>query len=474
MRRAKVICTIGPSSRSPEMLEKMIGAGMNVARLNFSHGAYPEHAEVIGHLRARSDRLAPVSILQDLQGPKIRCGIIKSGSTALVKGAQTTITTRSIEGTAERFSTTYEALPRDVKRGDHILIDDGLIELRVLDTTDADVRCEVVEGGELKSNKGINLPNVSVSAPALTAKDREDLQFGIAQRVDYVALSFVRCPEDVLEAKRIIADAGADIPVIAKLEKPEALHCLDGIIQVSDGVMVARGDLGVELPPEQVPVLQKRIVREANEARKPVIIATQMLESMTNEPRPTRAEASDVANAILDGTNAVMLSGETAVGKYPVETVEMMSRIVQHTEEVLRARWRLRERDFRLQAHFPEAICQAAAVAAVELGVRALVGFTHSGNTARLLAAFRPTVPIIVFTPHETVYRRLSLFWGVTPQRLRPVSNTDELIREVDRALLAGGFAAPGDVIVLACSAPVAVGGSTNWLMLHHVGMMQS
>jgi pyruvate kinase len=471
MRRAKIIGTIGPATRSPEMLEKMMAAGMNVARLNFSHGTHAEHAEVIQRIRALSERLnAPLSILQDLQGPKMRCGNIKDGATILEPSGQTTITTQEVEGTAEIFSTTYDALPRDVKRGDHILLDDGLIELRVLETTETDVRCEVIEGGTLKSHKGINLPGVAVSAPALTEKDKEDLQFGIAQGVDWVALSFVRHPQDVREAKRLIDEAGSDVPVIAKLEKPEAIAHLEGIIAVADGVMVARGDLGVEMPPEQVPVLQKRIVREANEARKPVIIATQMLESMTHEPRPTRAEASDVANAILDGANAVMLSGETAVGKYPLETVEMMSRLVEHTEETLLSRWRLRERDFRLQSHFPQAICQAAAVAAVELDARALVGFTHSGSTARLLAAFRPTVPIIVFTPHEKVYRRLALFWGVTPRRIRAVTHTDELILEVDRALLTEGFAAAGDAIVLACSAPVAAAGSTNWLTLHRVG----
>jgi len=443
---------------------------MNVARLNFSHGTHAEHAGVIQHLRALSERLnAPLSILQDLQGPKIRCGKMKDGAVTLKPGGQTTITTREVEGTAEIFSTTYDALPRDVKRGDHILLDDGLIELRVLETTETEVRCEVVEGGTLKSHKGINLPGVAVSAPALTEKDKEDLQFGIAQGVDWVALSFVRHPEDVREAKRLIDEAGSDVPVIAKLEKPEAIAHLEDIIAIADGVMVARGDLGVEMPPEQVPMLQKRIVREANEAGKPAIVATQMLESMTHEPRPTRAEASDVANAILDGADAVMLSGETAVGEYPLETVEMMSRLVEHTEETLLARWRLRERDFPLPSHFAHAICQAAAVAAVELGARALVGFTHSGSTARLLAAFRPTVPLLVFTPYEKVYRRLALFWGVMPRRLRPVTHTDELILEVDNALLAEGFAV-GDAIVLVCSAPVAAAGSTNWLALHRIG----
>ena len=335
MRRTKIVATIGPASRSPEMLERLIQAGVNVFRLNFSHGTHEEHFEVIRAARDIAARLhRPVALLQDLSGPKIRTGKVAGNGVELVKGARLAITTdTSIEGTAELISTTYEPLPRDVKAGDSILLDDGNLELRVVGVSDGRVLCEVVDGGMLRSHKGMNLPGVALSTPALTEKDRRDLQFGVQHQVDYVAMSFVRRAEDVLEAKALIRSMGEAIPVIAKIEKPEAVDNLESILAATDGVMVARGDLGVELGTEDVPIVQKRIIAMANAAGKVVITATQMLESMIENPRPTRAEASDVANAILDGTDAVMLSGESAVGKYPVETVETMARIADYTEE---------------------------------------------------------------------------------------------------------------------------------------------
>ena len=471
MRHTKIVCTLGPASRSPEVIEALIRGGMDVARLNFSHGTHAEHAEVIDRVRAAARRAGrPVGILQDLQGPKIRIGPVAAGVVELKAGAPFSLTTGDTPGDASCVSTTYEALVRDVKVGDRILLNDGLIELRVVQVGRDAVRCQVVCGGLLSSHKGINLPGVKVSAPALTEKDREDLLFGVGQGVDYAALSFVRRAEDVEMARAVIREAGADVPVVAKLERPEAVDDLERILEAADGVMVARGDLGVELPLERVPVLQKRIIEEANRAETPVITATQMLESMTVSPRPTRAEASDVANAIFDGTDAVMLSGETAVGRYPVEAVEMMARIVDEAERSLLSRPALRRRSGERRLTFPEATAEAACLVAQDLRARAIVAFTQSGATARLISKYRPRCPVIGVTPHDRIVGRMTLYWGVLPRTLGRVVGTDEMIARVDEALLREGVVSRGDTLVIVAGAPLNQRGGTNFMNLHRVG----
>ncbi|HSB79887.1 MAG TPA: pyruvate kinase [Candidatus Methylomirabilis sp.] len=468
MRRTKIVCTIGPATSSPEMIGQLVEAGMNVARLNFSHGAWEEHAGVIASLRQISGRKhAPVAILQDLQGPKIRLGTFRGGRTSLEPGAEFVITVRPVEGTAAQASTTYDHLPRDVTPGDRILLADGAIELRALESTEDRVRCRVVVGGVISDHKGINLPGVSVSARSMTAKDREDLRFGLEHGVDAIAVSFVRGPEDVLEAKKLIAEAGADTPVIAKLEKPEAIQRLAEILEVSDGVMVARGDLGVELPLEEVPLIQKEIIRRARARAIPVITATQMLESMISNPRPTRAEASDVANAILDGTDAVMLSAETAVGRYPIETVRVMSRIAVQAETALPPF--AAGAPFERASTFPDVISEAACRAASEIRARAIVAFTQSGFTARLLAKYRPEVPILAFSPLDTVRRRLCLYWGVMPKAIRTIQYTHEMVDEIESLLLAENSVQANDALVIVAGAPLSVPGTTNLIKLHRV-----
>ncbi|HSB69408.1 MAG TPA: pyruvate kinase [Candidatus Methylomirabilis sp.] len=468
MRRTKIVCTIGPASCSPEMIGQLIEAGMNVARLNFSHGAREGHAQVIASLRqASARRHTPVAILQDLQGPKIRLGTFRGGRASLSAGGEFVITIRPVEGTAAQASTTYDRLSRDVKPGDRLLLADGLIELRALECTEDAVRCRVVVGGEVGDHKGINVPGVAVSARSMTAKDREDLRFGIEHGVDAIAISFVRGPADVREAKQAIAEAGADTPVIAKLEKPEAIQHLGEILDVSDGVMVARGDLGVELPLEEVPLVQKDIIRRARAHAIPVITATQMLESMVGNPRPTRAEASDVANAILDGTDAVMLSAETAVGQYPVETVRVMSRIAVQTETALPQL--AAGAPFERASSFPDVISKAACRAASEVGARAIVAFTQSGFTARLLAKYRPEVPILAFSPSDVVRHRLCLHWGVVPKPIRPIRYTHEMVEEIEALLVAENAVRPGDAVVIVAGAPLGVPGTTNLIRLHRI-----
>ncbi len=468
MRRTKIVCTIGPASSSPEVIQQLIEAGMDVARLNFSHGTHDQHEEVIARIREISQRMQrPVAILQDLQGLKIRLGTFRGGRATLETGAEFLISTHDVEGTAGGASTTYDRLPRDVRPGDRLLIADGLIELRVLGADETTVRCRVVAGGEVGDHKGINLPGAAISAGSMTAKDQADLQFGIRQGVDYVAVSFVRGPADVLEVKELLDEAGTSIPVIAKLEKPEAIQRLDDILRVADAVMVARGDLGVELPLEEVPLIQKQVIRRAQERAIPVITATQMLESMIEHPRPTRAEASDVANAILDGTDAVMLSAETAVGKHPVETVRVMSRIADQADQALLPL--AAAATVGGAATFPDVISDAACRAAREVRARAIVAFTQSGSTARLLARYRPEVPILAFSPSEHIRRRLCLTWGVVPKTIRPIQHTDELVEEIEAALLAEQTVHVGDALVIVAGAPMWVRGTTNLIKLHRV-----
>jgi pyruvate kinase len=485
------VCTLGPASDGEERIEALLRAGMDVTRVNFSHGTQEEHARRIAAVRAVAARLGrPVAILQDLQGPKIRTGVLAGGGPVTLRSGQDfTITTEPVAGDSQRVSTTYTPLPSDVKASDRILLSDGAIELRVREVAGAEVRCSVVQGGELAEHQGINLPGVALSAPALTEKDREDLVFGVGQRVDYIALSFVRRPEDVREAKHLLAAALAQaprppeprlaglhpsayaaeetIPLIAKLEKPEAIERLEEILEVADGVMVARGDLGVELPLEQVPLIQKRVIARANALGLPVITATQMLESMIHSPRPTRAEASDVANAILDGTDAVMLSGETAVGAYPVEAVRVMVRIAEETDAHGRA---ARAGAAAGHAGLAHAVSAAAQTLAERARARLIVVFTRTGASARLISQERPDAAIAAFTPFETVYRRLALWWGVEPRRSELQGDTEELIAWVDAHLQTEGLAARGEDVVIVGGMPLAGRARTNFVKLHRVG----
>ncbi|HEY7125147.1 MAG TPA: pyruvate kinase [Ktedonobacterales bacterium] len=491
MRATKIVCTIGPASRSEEVLERLILAGMNVARLNFSHGTHEEHAEVVARVRRISTKLGrAVAILQDLQGPKIRTGsLLNQRPVVIAPGAPFTLTTEQVVGDASRVSTTYQNLPGDVKAGDHILLADGLLELEVTETTSSDVCCRVIHGGVLGEHKGINLPGVAVSAPALTEKDRDDLRFGVEQQVDFVALSFVRQPSDLDAARQVIAEAraslyekaapdvrtierssslgknGEGVPIIAKLEKPEAITHLDAILEAADGVMVARGDLGVELSPEKVPLLQKRIISRANQLGIPVITATQMLESMVTQPRPTRAEASDVANAILDGTDAVMLSEETASGSYPVEAVEMMVRIARETEPAMHSHPQIQYEE----ASLARAVSRAAHTLASEASVQAIVVFTRSGASAHLISKERPRVPIFAYTPFDAVYRQLAIWWGVAPRQISIMNSTEKLIAEVSQRLEQEGAIQRGERVVIMGGMPVAGRARTNFIKLHQI-----
>lgn len=471
MRRTKIIATLGPATNTPERITQLINAGMSVARLNFSHGTQADHANHIHMVRtAAAQAKQPVAILQDLQGPKIRTGALEHKESVMLEPDQPfIITTQSIIGNAQRVSTTYDLLPHDVRAGDRILLSDGLIELRVKSKTDTDVTCEVVNGGKLRENQGINLPGVQVSAPAVTEKDIEDLEFGLEHDVDYVALSFVRHGDDVRQVKEHIARAGKDTPVIAKIERPEALDVLPDILSVVDALMVARGDLGVEMEPEEVPIVQKQIVEAANRSGIPVITATQMLESMIQNPRPTRAETSDVANAIIDGTDAVMLSGETAAGSHPVAAVHMMCMIADMVEASGRRgdmgaipRWALPD----IQST-PWAIGAAVGAVVRTIPIRAIAVFTQTGNTARIIAHYRPDVPIIAFTPSAHVYRRLSLLWGITPLCTAWVDRLDELQDQVRSELIDHGFAQPGDTVIITGGHPTYHHSPTNLLKIY-------
>lgn len=469
MRKTKIVATIGPASSNPAVIDQLLEAGMDVARLNFSHGTHDDHIERIKVLRAAAQKYdRPLALLQDLQGPKIRTGALENGGpVALVPGQRFDITTHEIVGTAARVSTTYRELPHDVQPGDRILLSDGLIELRVLKSDDEAVQTEVVFGGELRQNQGINLPGVRVSAPALTEKDTEDLEFGLAQGVDYVALSFVRQAHDIVIIKQRMEALGRLVPVVAKIEKPEALSELPAILDITDAIMVARGDLGVEMPAQHVPLVQKHLIESANNAGVPVITATQMLESMIHNPRPTRAEASDVANAILDGTDAVMLSGETAAGEYPVEAVRTMARIAEAVENSERYDTHHTPADEWMRTHQSDvanAISAAACAIVDALSVKAVVAFTMSGSTARLVSRMRPKVPILAFTPSEEVYRQLSLVWGIRPMMCDYLDRLDDLTNYVRHTLLAKGMAQPNDMVVITGGHPLSARGATNFV----------
>jgi len=463
MPRTKIVCTIGPASRSPEILEKLTQAGMNVARLNFSHGTQSEHLEVIERIRSLAAKSGkPVAILQDLAGPKIRIGKIKAGAITLESGALFTLTNQQLLGNENKVSVNYPDLPKDVKPGDTLLLSDGALELEVLEKTDRDVRCRVIIGGSLSSFKGINLPARSIKAPSLTKKDKEDLAFGIEQEVDYVALSFVRSAADATVAKSFIEKRGSAIPIIAKIEKHEALENIDEIIHDVDGIMIARGDLGVETPLEKVPLVQKMLIQKSNQAGKPVITATQMLRSMVDSPRPTRAEVTDVANAILDGTDAVMLSEETATGKYPVKSVATMARIAEDAESGFPFETWINRLGSKTEKSLPEAVGCAACNLAESINASSIITFTQTGSTARLVAKYRPRRPVLAMTPLEKTYRRLGLIWGVVPFLSESMKNTDEMIDRAFKIALQSGLVKRGQRVVITAGVPVGIPGTTN------------
>ncbi len=472
-RRTKIVATVGPACESEAGLLALMEAGADVFRLNFSHGELATKELLIQRIRDLSRRRRrAVAILADLQGPKIRTGRMAGGAMELAAGQEVTITTREVLGSDGLIPTTYRELPGDVQSGDRILLDDGLLEFEVLRSAGSEVRCRVVVGGLLKDRKGINLPGVAVSAPAMTTKDREDLDFCLGQEIDYLALSFVRSASDVLELKELLLREKSPLQVIAKIEKPEAVADFDAILEASDGIMVARGDLGVEMRPEKVPLIQKRIIRKCNEAGKPVITATQMLESMIDHPRPTRAETSDVANAILDGTDAVMLSAETASGRYPVEAVSLMVRVAEDIEgdPALKAKVFHPIPEVLGYRRLPEAIGQAACRVAENVGATAILAFTQTGSTPALVAKYRPDMPIYAVTPSQAVRRRLALYAGVRSIRVDIAGDTETQIRSVEEAVLAAGVLKKGEVVVITMGSPVSAPGTTNLLKVHRLG----
>ncbi len=468
MRRAKIVCTLGPATESPEQVQALVDAGMDVARINRSHGEPEEHAAVIRRVRdaAKASGRA-VAVLVDLQGPKIRLGRFVEGKHDLAIGDVFTITTDDVPGTKDLCSTTYKGLTGDARVGDRILIDDGKVAVRITAVEGSNVVTVVEVPGTVSNNKGLNLPGVAVSVPAMSEKDEADLRWGLAQGADFIALSFVRSAADYENVATIMAEEGRKVPVIAKIEKPQAVENLAEIIDAFDGIMVARGDLGVELPLEQVPLVQKRAIELARRSAKPVIVATQVLESMITSPRPTRAEASDCANAVLDGADAVMLSGETSVGDFPIEAVRTMARIIESTEEggferIAPLGWSPKTRG--------GAITHAAADVGETLGVKYLVTFTQSGDSARRVSRLRAPIPMIAFTPDDVVRNQLALTWGVQTYQTATVTHTDEMVSQVDQTLRANGLVDSGDRVVIVFGAPVGVPGTTNSLLVHKVG----
>jgi pyruvate kinase len=473
-RRAKIVATLGPASSTEATFRELVRAGLDVARLNFSHGSHEQKTELIAMVRKVSrEEKKPICILADLQGPKIRTGeLVDHKSVLLVAGKEFVITPETMQGTAERVSTVFTTLAENLKPGDQILLSDGLIELRVKGIVGADVVTVIVNGGMLGEKKGINLPGVAIKVPSLTEKDEIDLEFCLKAGADTVAVSFVQTAEDVKYVKRRIAELGSDAWVIAKLEKPQAIDHLDSILECADAIMVARGDLGVEMPPEKVPAIQKLIIRRAAEYRKPVITATQMLESMIENPRPTRAEVSDVANAIYDGSDAVMLSAESAAGKYPVESVAMMSKIVIETEAQMAAlgqKFEVRSADAKSRLSVPETICECMAHSAQDLDLAAIAIFTESGNTARLLSKFRPEAPIYALSPFEDVVNRSVLLWGTVPILCERFVGTDTLVMMAEEILLERGYVEERAIVGIVAGTATKT-GATNFMRLHLVG----
>jgi pyruvate kinase len=469
MRRTRIVCTIGPASRDVVTLRKMVHAGMDVARLNFSHGTHAEHAAVIRAIReGESEWGHPVTIIQDLQGPKIRLGNFVGGRAMLMTGEPFTLSAEPVEGTATGASLDHPELFAALKPGDQIWMDDGTIQLAVQAVGAGEARCRVTAGGVVSDHKGVALPGLPLPLSCLTAKDKEDLRFGIEHGVDYVAVSFVRSASDIQEVRKFLLDQRASLPIIAKLERAEIVANLPGILALVDAVMVARGDLGVEVPIEEVPIIQRDVIRQARVAKVPVIVATQMLESMVTYLRPTRAEVSDVATAIFEGADALMLSAETASGQHPVAAVEVMSRVAVRAEREIQRGSTLPSRP---EAYgFPEAVAEAACRAAQVLHAKTIVAFTQSGFSARLISSERPQVPVVALTPFPEVQRRLGLYWGVSSRLIRKVETTDEMVHEVEATLLGDGTVRNGDVIVIISGAPMWVTGTTNLLKLHRIG----
>ena len=470
-RRAKIVATLGPASNTEPVFRNLVRAGVDVVRLNFSHGTHEEKHRLIQMIRKVSrEEHKPLCILADLQGPKIRTGKLKDGKAVLLTaGERLTITPSEVPGNASIVGTTFKTLAENVEQGSRILLSDGLIELRVHEVLGEDVVCEIINGGMLGEHKGINLPGIPVRVPSLTEKDAEDLEFALKCNVDAIAVSFVRTAEDVRLVRNRVSAYGSETWIIAKLEKPQAIEHLDSILEAADGIMVARGDLGVEVPPEKVPAIQKQIIRRAAEFSKPVITATQMLESMIENPRPTRAEVSDVANAIYDGTDAVMLSGESAVGKYPVEAVSMMARIVSESERHIKQDTFAAARIRTASLSIAETICEATAHAADDLDLRGIALFTESGATARKLSKFHPSAPIFALSPIEVTINRLNLLWGTTPVRCPKVNSTEALVECAENLLEQHGYVRPKEVIAIVAGTRTK-SGSTNFLRLHVMG----
>jgi pyruvate kinase len=468
-RKTRIVCTIGPASSSREAIRSLIRKGMDVARLNFSHSDHATYKKIAKLIRDESAKLKKaVAILQDLQGIKIRVGLVSNGSVELKKGAEIFLHSGKEVSNDKHIFISYPALRKDIKTGDRILFDDGLIQANVTGKTSDGLRAKIIESGVLRDKKGVNLPRVKTTLPSFTDKDKYDLNFGLTIGVDYAALSFVRSAGDVRVVKEWLKKRHASLPLIAKIEKPEAIDDIDSILDEADGIMIARGDLGVEISPEEVPIIQKMLISKANEKGKLVITATQMLESMTEHSRPTRAEATDVANAVIDGSDALMLSAETATGKYPVIAVKMMDRIIRYTESQSLAR-----HDYSgfamLFSDFSGAVAEAACTAAEDIHAKAIVAFTQSGFTARLVSKFRPEVAIIGVTPYDNVKRRMSLYWGVTPMLISHVSNTDNMIQKVEKLLIASKIAKRGDNIVITAGSPLMKRGTTNLIKLHKI-----
>lgn len=471
MRKTKIICTVGPASEDTKTLEQMIQAGLNVARLNFSHGSYEEHRQRIENVRqAASISKHPIAIMLDTKGPEIRTGKLKDKKIMLQGGQDFILTTREVPGDEKSVQVSYHSLPAEVEKGNNILLADGLINLLVEETTETDIICKVVNGGELGERKGVNVPGVRIKLSFLSDKDREDINFGIDQQVDFIAASFVRTAEDVLEIRRLLEKRDADIDIIAKIESQQGVDNLEDIIKVADGIMVARGDLGVEIPAEEVPLVQKTIIEKCSPAGKMVIIATQMLESMIVNPRPTRAEVSDVANAIFDGADAIMCSGETAAGKYPVEVVQTMARVAGRAEESLSYQEILRQKRSQGNLSVTEAISYATCATAMNLSASAIITPTVTGHTPKMVAKFRPQAKIIGVTTIPRVLRKLALVWGVYPVLISETSGTDEMFAESVKASLESGYIESGDLVVLTAGVPSGFSGGTNLLKVHVVG----
>ena len=471
MRKTKIVCTLGPATEDMGILRKMIEGGMDVARLNFSHGSHPQHFDMLNKVKKlREDIGRPVALLLDTKGPEIRVKTFAGGRAVLREGKTFTLTTREVEGSDSIVSVTYEGFPGDVYIGYKVLLDDGLLELRVEEVKDEDVVCRVENGGEITNNKGVNLPGALVRLPAISEKDREDILFGIENDMDFIAASFTRKPEDILEIRRILEEnGGGHIKIIAKIENQQGVDNLDAILEVADGIMVARGDLGVEMPTEGVPVLQKEMIKKCNLAGKPVITATQMLDSMMRNPRPTRAEVADVANAVLDGTDAIMLSGETAAGKYPVEAIRTMARIAARVEESYNFGMLLSEAAGGKDATVTNAVSHATCTIARDLKAAAIITATHKGYTARMVSKYRPWSAIVGSTPNEKVVRQLNLSWGVYPVLAKPSENTDDTLDTSVKAAMAAGYIKEGDLVVLTAGVPTAVTGTTNLIRVHTV-----